>query len=74
MSNINFVPDDYLQNNESRRTNVLCVVLFVLVMSALGGVFFSILLRKKACAAEEALLNAEVSQKQEEIRFMNSMN
>jgi len=73
MSNINFVPDDYVQDNESRRTNLMCAILFVLVMSALGGVFTTILMRKKACAAEEALLNAEVAQKQEEIRKVEEL-
>jgi len=73
MSNINFVPDDYVQDNESRRTNLMCVVLFVLVMSALGGVFTTILMRRKACAAEEALLNAEVAQKREEIRKVEEL-
>ncbi len=73
MSNINFVPDDYVQDNESRRTNLMCVVLFVLVMGALGGVFTMILMRKRACAAEEALLNAEVAQKQEEIRKVEEL-
>ena len=28
MSNINFVPDDYVQSNESRRANLMCLVLF----------------------------------------------
>jgi Tfp pilus assembly protein PilN len=73
MSNINFVPDDYVQNNESRRTNLMCVVFFVLVMSALGGVFATILMRKRACAAEEALLNAEVAQKQKDIRKVEEL-
>ncbi len=73
MSNINFVPDDYVQNNESRRTNLMCVVLFVLVMSALGGIFATILMRKRACAAEEAVLNAEVTQKQKEIKKVEEL-
>ena len=73
MSNINFVPDDYVQNNESHRTNLICVVLFVLVMSALGGVFATILVRKKACTTEEAQLNSEVAQKQEEIRKVEEL-
>ena len=73
MSNINFVPDDYVQDNESRRTNLMCVILFVLVMSALGGVFTTILMRKRACAAEEALLNAEMARKQVEIRKVEEL-
>lgn len=73
MSNINFVPDDYVQNNDSRRTNLMCAVLFVLVMAALGGVFASIIMRKRACAVEEAQLNAEVAQKHEEIRKVEEL-
>jgi len=37
MSNINFVPDDYVQGNESRRANLMCLVLFSVVMAVLGG-------------------------------------
>lgn len=73
MSNINFVPEDYVQNNESRRANLMCVVLFVLVMGALGAVFTTILMRQKACAAEEARLNAEVAKKQEEIKKVEEL-
>jgi len=73
MSNINFVPDDYVQNNESRRTNLMCVVLFVLVMSALGGIFATILVRQRTCAAEEAVLNAEVAEKQKEIKKVEEL-
>jgi len=29
MPNINFVPDDYVQSNESRRANLMCLVLFL---------------------------------------------
>ncbi|GAH79391.1 unnamed protein product, partial [marine sediment metagenome] len=42
MLNINFVPDDYIQNNESRRTNLMYLVLFAVVMAALGGSFLTI--------------------------------
>ncbi|GAF80214.1 unnamed protein product, partial [marine sediment metagenome] len=31
MVNINFVPDDYIQSTESRRTNLMYIVLFVVV-------------------------------------------
>ena len=41
MVNINFVPDDYTQSNESRRTNLIYLVLFAVVMIALGGSFVS---------------------------------
>ena len=49
MLNINFVPDDYVQSGESRRTNLMCLVLVVLVMAALGGSFVTIKIRQRAC-------------------------
>jgi hypothetical protein len=67
MSNINFVPDDYVQSNESRRANLMCLVLFSVVMAALGGTFVAIKVRQKACSAEESLVNAKMARMQEAI-------
>jgi Tfp pilus assembly protein PilN len=67
MSNINFVPDDYVQNNESRRANLMCLVLFSVVMAGLGGSFMTIKIRQRACSAEEALVNAKMTRMQESI-------
>jgi Tfp pilus assembly protein PilN len=68
MSNINFVPDDYVQSNESRRANLMCLVLFSVVMAALGGSFVTIKIRQKACGAEEALVNTKMTRMQESIQ------
>ena len=68
MSNINFVPDDYVQSNESRRANLMCLVLFSVVMAALGGSFATIKIRQKACSAEESLVNAKMARMQEAIQ------
>ena len=67
MSNINFVPDDYVQSNEWRRANLMCLVLFSVVMAALGGTFVTIKIRQKACRAEEALVNAKMARMQDSI-------
>jgi len=67
MSNINFVPDDYVQSNESRRANLMCLVLFSVVMAAWGGSFVTIKIRQRACNAEEALVNAKMTRMQEAI-------
>lgn len=67
MSNINFVPDDYVENNESRRTNILCVGLLAIVMAALGGAFVTIKIRQKACRSQEALVDAKMTKMQEAI-------
>jgi hypothetical protein len=68
MSNINFVPDDYVQSNESRRANLMCLVLFSVVMAALGGSFVTIKIRQRACSAEESLVNSKMARMQESIK------
>ena len=68
MSNINFVPDDYVQSNESRRANLMCLVLFSVVMAGLGGSFVMIKIRQRACSAEESLVNAKMTRMQESIK------
>ncbi len=68
MANINFVPDDYVQSNESRRANLMCLVMFSVVMAGLGGSFMTIKIRQRACGAEESLVNAKVTKMQESIQ------
>lgn len=67
MPNINFVPDDYVQSNESRRANLMCLVLFAVVMAGLGGTFVMIKIRQRAWGAQEAMVNAELARMQEAI-------
>jgi len=67
MVNINFVPDDYIQSNESQRTNLMYLVLFVVVMAALGGSFLTIKIRQRALMAKEQLVNAKLAKAQEAI-------
>jgi len=68
MVNINFVPDDYTQSNESRRTNLIYLVLFAVVMTALGGSFVSIKIRQRACRTSEEMVNARMTEIQEAIK------
>jgi Tfp pilus assembly protein PilN len=68
MVNINFVPDDYAQSNESRRTNLIYLVLFAVVMTALGGSFASIKIRQRACRTSEELINVRMNEIQEAIK------
>ena len=67
MVNINFVPDDYAQSNESRRTNFIYLVLFGVVMIALGGSFVSIKIRQRACYTSEELINSKMTEVKEAI-------
>lgn len=68
MVGINFVPDDYIQNNESHRTNLMYLVLFVAVMMVLAGSFMTIKIRKRTFSAREKLVNARMAQAQETIK------
>ena len=67
MPNINFVPDDYVQSNESRRANWLCLVLFAIVMAGLTGSFMTIRIRQRGCSDKEKLVNAKMTRLQESI-------
>ncbi len=68
MLNINFVPDDYVQSNESRRTNLMYLVLLVVVMAALGGSFVTIKIRQHAYRAQEKLINTKLTRIQEAVK------
>jgi len=68
MLNINFVPDDYIQNNESRRTNLMYLVLFVIVMTAIGGTFATIKISQRSLDAKEKLVNEKMLKAQEAIK------
>jgi Tfp pilus assembly protein PilN len=68
MSNINFVPDDYVQSNESRRANLMCLVLFCVVMAGLAGSFVTIKMRQRACRAQELQVNAKMAKVEESIK------
>jgi Tfp pilus assembly protein PilN len=73
MLNINFVPDDYVQGNESRRTDWMCIILFAIVMAGLGGSFMTIKIRQRACGVKEKLVNAKMTQIQESIKQFDEL-
>ncbi len=68
MANINFVPDDYVQSNESRRANLVCLVLLMVVIVGLAGASVVIRIRQRACTAEDALITAKTARMQESIK------
>jgi Tfp pilus assembly protein PilN len=68
MSNINFVPDDYIQSNESRRANLMCLVLFCVVMAGLAGSFVTIKIRQRACHEQEKQVNAKMVKLEQSIK------
>jgi Tfp pilus assembly protein PilN len=73
MININFVPDDYVQNNESRRMNFMYIILFVVVMTSLGGVFGIIKMRQRSLQAREKAVDVEMFKKQDDIKKVDAL-
>lgn len=73
MVNINFVPDDYIQNNASRRSNLIYLILLLAVMTALGGSFATIKIRQRACNAREALVNSKLAKMNEAIQQFDEL-
>jgi Tfp pilus assembly protein PilN len=61
MVNINFVPDDYIESTQSHRTNLMYLILFAVVMAALGGSFVTIKMRQRALQTKERLVNEKLA-------------
>jgi Tfp pilus assembly protein PilN len=67
MTSLNFVPDDYIQTTESRRVNVLCVILLLMVIGALITVFGAIKVRQRDCAGQELKVYTKMNQMQQSL-------
>ena len=67
MSNINFVPDDYVEQRESSRANIMCLVLFAVIMGGIGATFTMIKMRQKAVSNEMTILNQKMQAAQQQI-------
>lgn len=68
MANINFVPDDYVQSTESRRTNIIYLVLFGLVMAGLAGAFMTIKVRQRSIMLKEQIVNEQMAKAKDSIQ------
>jgi hypothetical protein len=73
MLKINFVPDDYIQNNESRRTNLIYLALFLTVMTGLVVSFIGIKIRQGALNNKETTVNVRMSQTKDAIRQFETL-
>jgi Tfp pilus assembly protein PilN len=73
MLKINFAPDDYIQKKQSLRINRLCLVLFLLFMSALVGMFSLIKLRQRAILSQVTLVNRQMLEASESIQQLEEL-
>ncbi len=68
MLNINFVPDDYIENTRSCKTNLIYLGILAVVMVGLGGSFAATKIRQKSLAAKEKMVNARMAEAQGSIK------
>ncbi|MHC4114916.1 MAG: PilN domain-containing protein [Planctomycetota bacterium] len=67
MVNINFMPDEYVQSNESNRINLLYLILLAVVVMAFGCLVMAVKTRRHAYELEEKFINAKIATVQEGI-------
>ena len=73
MVNINFIPDDYIQNNESRRTNLICIALLLVILVAIAAVFGAIKMRQHTLNSRESAIDAELAKEKEQIKTVEQL-
>ncbi len=67
MLKINFIPEDYVLSSQIRRTNLISLVLFLLVMAVLGGSFVSIKVKQRVLDERERMVNEKMARTKQAI-------
>ena len=73
MGTINFVPNDYIQQRQSSRANILYLMLLMAMLGAIGITFGFIKMRQRAVSAEMMALNTRMSKAQEQIAQLEEL-
>lgn len=73
MSQINFVPDDYIEKKESQKTSLFYLVMFVIVILVLCGGYGAIRMRKSAISAQEAAVDQQLTQAQQDLSRLETI-
>ena len=73
MVDVNFVPDDYTQSNDSHRTNFIYLVLFAVLMTALGGSFAYVKVGQRDRLADEERVSKKLAEEQEAIKQLEDL-
>jgi Tfp pilus assembly protein PilN len=70
---INFLPEDYLERRAQRRTNIVCLFLFVLVMTGVVGAYVVTQGHKKAKDMESAQVGKELQAMHESLKQVDAL-
>ena len=62
MKKVNFLPEDYMEKKAQRRTNVVCLGLFVIVMAGVGSGFVVTERRQRMVNDRMGTINREMQQ------------
>jgi Tfp pilus assembly protein PilN len=73
MVNINFIPDDYIRNNESKRTNLICIALLLIILVAIVGAFGAIRMRQRTLNIREASIDTDLTKKKGQIKTIDQL-
>jgi Tfp pilus assembly protein PilN len=73
MTAINFVPDDYIQQRQSSRANVLSLVLLALLLGGIGVTFSVIKMRQTVVRIEMEQLSSRMVQAREQINRLEQI-
>ena len=73
MSNLSFLPEDYLERRAQRRTNILCITLFFIVMAAVVGAFFVTDQQRQEVRRQTEFYNAEFIDRAERLEQLEQL-
>ena len=71
--NASFLPEDYLRRRLERRTNAICIMLFVAVMIGVAGAFFVTNRQSKDLQIEQQELTRQVKTEAERIKQLEEL-
>lgn len=73
MGTINFVPDDYVEQRQSSRANLLYLMLLTAMLGAIGVTFGFIKMRQRSVQEELTALNTRMAQAQQQIAQLEEL-
>ena len=73
MVKIDFVPDDYIQQRQSSRANFMYLVLFMILMAAVGVTFSILKLREQSVKSSLAAADSKMSKAHEQIAQLEKL-